>query len=57
MITEINNAWNWKGIKATEIIRTNEFGNVIFKTDKKKTPDFFIRKNRNTAHFSRSIYK
>jgi hypothetical protein len=34
MIAEINKAWNWKGFNATEIIRTNEFGNVIFKTDK-----------------------
>ncbi|GAA4279993.1 T6SS immunity protein Tdi1 domain-containing protein [Gaetbulibacter aestuarii] len=34
MIAEINKAWNWKGFKATEIVRTNEFGNVIFKTDK-----------------------
>lgn len=34
MITEINKAWNWKGFNATEVIRTNEFGNVIFKTDK-----------------------
>ncbi|WP_111684603.1 T6SS immunity protein Tdi1 domain-containing protein [Winogradskyella tangerina] len=34
MITEINKAWNWKGFNATEIIRTNDFGNVIFKTDK-----------------------
>jgi len=34
MITKINKAWNWKGFNATEIIRTNEFGNVIFKTDK-----------------------
>ena len=34
MITEINKAWNWKGIIANEIIRTNDFGNVIFKTDK-----------------------
>ena len=34
MITEINKAWNWKGFIATEIILTNEFGNVIFKTDK-----------------------
>ena len=34
MLTEINNSWNWKGFIATEIIRTNEFGNVIFKTDK-----------------------
>ena len=34
MIKEINNAWNWKGFNAIEIIRTNEFDNVIFKTDK-----------------------
>jgi hypothetical protein len=34
MIDFINKAWNWKGFNATEIIRTNEFGNVIFKTDK-----------------------
>lgn len=34
MTTEINKAWNWKGFNATEIIRTNDFGNVIFKTDK-----------------------
>ncbi|MEP5602973.1 MAG: T6SS immunity protein Tdi1 domain-containing protein [Algibacter sp.] len=36
MIAEINKAWNWKEFNATEIIRTNEFGNVIFKTDKNK---------------------
>lgn len=34
MIIEINKAWDWKGFNATEIIRTNDFGNVIFKTDK-----------------------
>ena len=34
MIAEINKAWNWKEFNATEIIRTNEFGNVIFKTEK-----------------------
>jgi hypothetical protein len=34
MIAEINRAWNWKGFNATEIVRTNDFGNVIFKTDK-----------------------
>jgi len=34
MIKKIDKAWNWKGFRATEIIRTNEFGNVIFKTDK-----------------------
>lgn len=33
MVTEINKAWNWKGFKATEIIMSNDFGNVIFKTD------------------------
>ncbi len=34
MIAEINLAWNWRGFNATEIICTNDFGNVIFKTDK-----------------------
>lgn len=34
MIVEINKAWNWKGFNATEIVRTNDFGNVIFKTEK-----------------------
>ena len=33
MIAEINKAWNWKGFNAIKIIRTNDFGNVIFKTD------------------------
>lgn len=32
MVTEINKAWSWKGFKATEIIRINDFGNIIFKT-------------------------
>ncbi len=34
MIAEINKSWNWKGFNATKIIRTNDFGNVIFKTAK-----------------------
>nr|WP_321485567.1 T6SS immunity protein Tdi1 domain-containing protein [uncultured Draconibacterium sp.] len=34
MISEINKAWNWKGFIATQIIRYNDFGNIIFKTDK-----------------------
>ncbi len=34
MIDEINKAWNWKGFNAIEIVRANDFGNVIFKTDK-----------------------
>jgi hypothetical protein len=33
MISEINKAWNWKGFNTTKIILTNDFGNVIFKTD------------------------
>lgn len=33
MIAEINKAWNWKGFNASKIIQTNDFGNVIFKTD------------------------
>ena len=32
MVNEINNAWNWKGFTATEVIKSNDFGNVIFKT-------------------------
>lgn len=32
MVTEINKAWNWKGFTATEVIKSNDFGNVIFKT-------------------------
>jgi hypothetical protein len=31
-IPEINKAWNWKGIIASEVIKTNAFGNIIFKT-------------------------
>lgn len=34
MIKEINIACNWKGFTAIEIIKINDFGNVIFKTDK-----------------------
>jgi len=34
MLLEINNAWSWKGFIATEVILTNDFGNVIFKTEK-----------------------
>ena len=34
IISEINKAWKWKGFIASEILRVNEFGNVIFKTDK-----------------------
>ncbi|MTB52630.1 T6SS immunity protein Tdi1 domain-containing protein [Lewinella sp. W8] len=32
VISTINQAWNWKGFTATEAIRINDFGNVIFKT-------------------------
>ena len=34
MIEIINTAWNWKGFYAVKIIKSNDFGNVIFKTDK-----------------------
>jgi hypothetical protein len=34
MIEIINNAWNWKGFNAIELVKSNDFGNVIFKTDK-----------------------
>ncbi len=33
ILTTINKAWSWLGILATEVIRTNEFGNIIFKTE------------------------
>lgn len=33
LITEINNAWNWVAVKAAEVIRINDFGNVIFIAD------------------------
>jgi len=33
MIDEINKAWNWKEIKAVEIMFVNDFGNIIFKND------------------------
>jgi len=36
MIAEINRAWNWKGFNASEIIQTNDFGNVICKADDNK---------------------
>lgn len=32
MTDDINKAWNWKGIQALEVIRTNDFGNIIFST-------------------------
>jgi hypothetical protein len=34
MINTINNKWGWTGAKAVEVIDTNAFGNVIFKSDK-----------------------
>lgn len=33
MIAEINKAWGWKGFTAIEIVRANDFGNVIVKAD------------------------
>ena len=38
LIAEINKAWNWKGFEATEIVRVNDFGNVIFKSEKDELP-------------------
>jgi hypothetical protein len=32
MLTTINKAWDWIGVKAKEIINVNDFGNVIFKS-------------------------
>jgi len=34
MISIINEAWQWLGFKVIEVLQTNDFGNVIFKTDK-----------------------
>lgn len=34
MTENINKAWKWKGIVAKEIIDVNDFGNVIFLTEK-----------------------
>ncbi len=34
MIDTINNKWGWADVKAVEILATNDFGNVIFKSDK-----------------------
>ena len=30
ILSEINKAWNWTGIKAVEILAVNHFGNVLF---------------------------
>ncbi len=32
MLTAINKAWNWIGVKAKEIVLINDFGNIIFKS-------------------------
>jgi hypothetical protein len=34
MIDIINKFWYWTGVNAKEIINTNEFGNIIFKSDR-----------------------
>jgi len=34
MIEHLNKSWNWIGVNAEEIIQTNDFGNIIFKTNK-----------------------
>lgn len=33
MLKTINQSWGWKGFTATEIIASNDFGNIIFKTE------------------------
>ena len=33
MIAEINKVWSWKGFIAKEIMKINDFGNIIFKTE------------------------
>lgn len=32
MLTTINKAWDWIGVKAKEILQINDFGNIIFKS-------------------------
>lgn len=32
MLTTINKAWDWIGVKAKEIVQINDFGNIIFKS-------------------------
>lgn len=32
MLTAINKAWYWIGVKAKEIVQINDFGNIIFKS-------------------------
>lgn len=32
MLTAINKAWDWIGVRAIEIVKINDFGNVIFKS-------------------------
>jgi hypothetical protein len=34
ILQHINDSWKWKNITAKAVIQTNDFGNVIFKTDK-----------------------
>lgn len=35
-LDNINQSWNWKKFTAIEIIKTNDFGNVIFKTSEEE---------------------
>ena len=32
IVTAINQAWHWTGVEAAEVICTNAFGNVLFRT-------------------------
>jgi hypothetical protein len=34
MLTTINKAWDWIGVKAKEILQINDFGNIMFKSTK-----------------------
>jgi hypothetical protein len=34
MIDKLNKSWNWKGFNAIEVLHENDFGNIIFKTEK-----------------------
>jgi len=36
VVNQINISWKWSGVVADKILRTNDFGNIIFKSDNEK---------------------
>jgi len=34
IVCQVNKAWGWKSVSACEIIDINQFGNIIFRSDK-----------------------